>query len=252
MENTERKYLYHFTKREILIEHILPNLELKLSSLKETNDLVENKLLIRSLIANAIDVTGLFNYTDLRQEILYLLKDVCKICCFSDDYNLSRMWATYGDRHKGVCLRIDYEVFCKENGLKNNKSYLKKVVYKPKLNYELMNRLRSKNESNKREIIIKTIRKNIKTIFFTKHKDWISESEIRYLTLEKKDYCSIIESLDGIILGEEFENKYLPSILYQLDTGIDFFRIQALSDGHLLLKNIDVELQKPINWSKNQ
>jgi hypothetical protein len=239
MKNTKNKYLYHFTKRETLIEHILPNLELKLSSLDETNDLVENKLLVRSIIANAIEVIGAYTYLNLSQEIYYLLKEVCKICCFSDDYNLSRMWATYGNRHKGVCLRIDYEVFCKENKLKRNKSYLRKVVYKSKLNYESMTRLSHKNDSNLRETILKAIRNNIKTIFFTKQRDWISESEVRYLTLEKKDFCLINESLDGIILGEEFEDKYLPSILNQLDKNIEIFKIQALSDGHLHLNKND-------------
>ena len=243
MENTERKYLYHFTKRETFIENILPKLELKLSSLNETNDLVENKLLIKNLIVNGINVIGVYNYMNLRQEIHYLLKEVCKICCFSGDYNLPRMWATYGDRNKGVCLRIDYEGFCKENKLKRNNSYLKKVVYKSKLNYEEMNSLSNNNESNHRLTVLKFIRKNIKVIFFTKQKDWISECEIRYLTLDKKDYCSIIESLDGIILGEEFEDKYLPSILYQLETKIEFFKIQALSNGYLNLNKINVDNQ---------
>jgi len=162
MDNKEIKYLYHFTKRETLIEHILPNLELKLSSLKETNDLVENKLLIQSGIANTIDITGAVNYLNLRQEILHILKSVFKICCFSDNYNLSRMWATYGDNHKGVCLRIDYETFCKENNLKDTKSFLKNVVYKPKLHYELATISKSKIELNQRETILKVIRKNLK------------------------------------------------------------------------------------------
>ena len=81
-------------------------------------------------------------------------------------------------------------------------------------------------------------------IFFTKQKDWISEREVRYLTIDENDYCSIFESLDGIILGEKFEDKYLPSILYQLNTDIDVFNILALSDGCLVLNNIDIELKK--------
>lgn len=243
MGKSDKKYLYHFTKSEVLIEYILPKLELKLSSLKETNDPIENNLLISSLIANAIDVKGLNNYLKIRQEIRSLLYDFCKICCFSDNYNLARMWATYGNRHKGVCLIIDYEVFCSENKLKKNKSFLKKVVYRKKLNSELLNRQLSEDESKHRETILEVIRKNIKPIFFTKQNDWISENEVRYLTLERKDYCSIFESLRGIILGQEFSDKYLPSILYQLDKKVDIFKIQALSDGYLHLNQIDIDKQ---------
>jgi len=243
MANIEKKYLYHFTKRETLIEHILPNLKLKLSSLEETNDLVENKLHIQRGIANALsnNILGLENYLNLRQEILYSLKNVYKICCFSDNYDLSRMWATYGNNHKGVCLRIDYEKFCRVNELNSNKSYCKKVVYKPQLNYDSIVGLKSHKNLDHKEVILKVIRKNIKTIFFTKQKNWNSEREVRYLTIEKKDFCSIKESLDGIILGEKFEGTYLPSILNQIDINIDIFKIQALSNGHLYLNKMDIE-----------
>lgn len=229
--NTSSEYLYHYTKRETLIEFILPSLKLKMNTLMNTNDPKEKKISLFNYFDN-VKYAG--TYIDMKIILKEILDNEYKICCFSGDFiedgigfsgmNLPRMWATYGDKHKGVCLKINLEKFCEENSVDDKTRILKKVNYLSRLNHRLTYSEPDIDIDNRKAVEL-LINDNMDTLFFEKHKDWETEKEIRFVSFEKRDYCSIKDSLDTILLGIDFDNKYLPSISSQLSKGIRSQRV---------------------------
>lgn len=241
----ESKYLYHFTSKEKLIEFILPSLNLKLNYLKNTNDPKEKKMSTRFTIEN---IESASEYFELGLRLEEIIDNNYKLCCFSSDYlhdkkkhfgyQLVRMWATYGDNHKGICLVIDKQKFIEENYIDNINTYLEEINYSTS-----SNRIFKKNieiNLNLNESTQELIDHNLTTIFFKKHHDWITENEIRYVTSRNKEYCSIQNSLTKIILGMDFNIKYRPSILEQINFISENIQIQSVDydakSGELFLK----------------
>lgn len=219
---SDNKFLYHYTKRETLIEYILPSLRLKLNSLKNTNDPKEKKI----SVYNSIDQIKILGYyLEITSKLKDILDNEYKMCCFSGDYvdesmkyegfNLPRMWATYGDNHKGVCLKINIEKFRKENSIDNQTRILKEVQYSSRITHGLIYK-GADFDLNYRKVVNQLIKDNLDNLYFTKHKDWQTEREIRFVSLEKKEYCSIKNSLDSVLLGMDFNKQYLASINSQL------------------------------------
>ena len=200
------------------IEHILPTLQLKLNVLKNTNDPREKELSLNHTIQN-IEFAG--QYIDLHHKIYTKLDSDFKVCCFSADYimdstkysgsNLPRMWATYGDNHKGICLVISKKEFEKENNIDNKNSTLRTVSYKPNLS-NIFNGEAERDNFNHDLAAEGIIEANREKIFYTKHHDWITECEVRLVTKSSSNYCSIKESLHKVILGMDFPKEYLPAI----------------------------------------
>ncbi len=217
----ESKFLYHYTSKEKLIEFILPSLNLKLNFLKNTNDPKEKKMSTRFAIKN-IEFAG--EYLELGGRLRELIDTKYKVCCFSGDYlkdsekyfgyQLVRMWATYGDNHKGVCLVIDKEKFSKENEVDNINTVLQEINYDASASNQIYKESKDLN-TNYDQATEDLINYNINTIFFSKHHDWITENEIRFVTNSDRKFCSIENSLQKIILGMDFNLKYRPSITEQ-------------------------------------
>lgn len=238
----ESKYLYHYTKRETLIEYILPSLRLKLNSLKNTNDPKEKKISLFNFIDN-VKFAGA--YVEIKTRLQEYLDNEFKMCCFSGDYvdeniefsgfNLPRMWATYGDNHKGVCLKINRKKFCEENEIDDQTRILKAVEYSSRVTHGLINN-GDEFDLDYRKVVNELIRDNLDNLYFVKHKDWQTEREIRFVSLERKEYCSIYESLDSILLGMDFNKKYLASINSQLGRDSITHRIEYdFKTGELII-----------------
>lgn len=224
------KYIYHYTKGEILIEHILPQLKLKLNTLKNLNDPKEKQISIFNSLGN---IPYIGEHLEIKSKLQYLLDTEYMVCSFSSDYiiegieyegfNLPRMWATYGNNHKGICIKIDLEKFCVENNVDDVTSYLRKVKYEIELDHNLYKK-EDGFDIDTYKVTHQLIKDNIDKIFFLKHIDWETEREIRFVTI-KNDYCSIKNSIESIIVGIDFNSKYLPSIYNQIDSSIDVYRV---------------------------
>jgi hypothetical protein len=195
------KYIYHYTKTANLFL-ILPEMRLKMSRLSETNDPREK--------VHSFD--GIFHgpkheYSSNRCILLIenFMNNAPAISCFSGDtsnkngFDLPTMWAHYAENHEGICLKINTQKFLFEN--KNIKCAFDKMDYI------------SKAEFNRFEISEKTTENEIlKKLVFRKRDDWSSENEWRLFSMEGEEYCSIKKSLEAIILGLEFDQKYRPAI----------------------------------------
>ena len=235
--NKESKFLYHYTSKEKLIEFILPSLNLKLNFLKNTNDPKEKKMSTRFAIKN-IEFAG--EYLELGGRLRELIDTKYKVCCFSGDYlkdsekyfgyQLVRMWATYGDNHKGVCLVIDKEKFSKENNIDNITTFLQEINYESSASNQIYKESKDLN-TNYDQATDNLIDYNLNTIFFSKHHDWITENEIRFVTNSDRKFCSIENSLQKIVLGMDFNLKYRPSIIEQI--GERKIQIQRIEYDHL-------------------
>jgi hypothetical protein len=228
METGNRKdtnRLYYYCKLSTAIEHILPRKQLLLNLVGKTNDPRENKSFV---FAKTYTFAG--NYFlldnpdyDVSQEIR---KD-CKMLCFSTDYKhffgyeYSRMWALYGDNHKGICIELNKEKFIQENPRLVFQNLFKEVKYyefdisKPLKHITIdIDRIR---ELGLRDFIRKEFRnEHIDYLFFTKNKEWESEHEFRLIyfsDLIENEYCSIQNCIESIFLGIDFNENYLPSIL---------------------------------------
>ncbi len=118
------KYLYHYTSAGTAIAHILKNQTLRLSPYTSTNDPKESKQWLFDFISY-IDNSDLAEQQrdEMSEWLSGALKRDTRLVCFSRDTNpltgnhlldifnrgycKPRMWAQYGDKHKGVCLVFD-------------------------------------------------------------------------------------------------------------------------------------------------
>lgn len=209
MSETKPRYLYHFTRVETAAK-ILSKMQLRLNDFGSVNDPTEN-------------LNHIFNksFNPSEYGIARRMREL-KMLCFSFEtdnnecVNLQPMWYHYGDRWKGICLKIDYDKFVEEN-----QSIIKKYgIQEGKVTYDRYCRSPipevligtapggpvSSSESTFKDWI--TYESNWRERFFCKDHSWRYESEYRFLAM--KDYTddiflSISKSLKKVILGLDFD-----------------------------------------------
>ncbi len=237
--------IFHYTKLEIGLEKILPTRKFRLSSMNQTNDPQEYKNWNFSLsyTGEEIDVKEKWEYA--HYELNNIIKKKSFIGCFCTNrknicedqfnyksdkinfygYKRSRMWAQYGDRHKGMCfvfsktsveehLRklfstnvkcLNVQYFC------NDSIYRASVINGNNLNDYPIN-----------EAIDKHLSQHYDQIFFSKNIDYRDESEYRIVIIDRDELTDYKvfdydESLKGVIIGDKFPDVYLPSLLEYKD-----------------------------------
>ncbi|MFN7703451.1 MAG: DUF2971 domain-containing protein [Chryseotalea sp.] len=115
--------LYHYTKATTLIEHILPNMQLRSGYLNDMNDPREKQPF--AFGGKNIPLKEIFKgyYSDETHiDCLYRLgkdiKDRIQLFCFCGEkqqgWNNEMMWAHYANKHKGVCIELDEELLLNE------------------------------------------------------------------------------------------------------------------------------------------
>lgn len=224
--NSENK-IYHYCKLNTAIESILAERQLLLSELGKTNDPRENKSFV---FAAAFGPDT--DFKDLKTnnlEVSNFLREGCKVICFSHDdspflgYEYSKMWAHYGDNHRGICIELNKDIFLQENSSIARPDLLKEIDYlefditMPREEHKLVDYLHMK-AIGKEEYLKELFRaEHLEYLYFTKDKDWGSERETRLLYFSNKnenEYCSIEKSINHIYLGVDFNKNYLPSIIH--------------------------------------
>jgi hypothetical protein len=127
--------IYYYCKLNTAIEFILPKKQLLLSPLVSTNDPRENKKFDFQHFWDS-NIHKNFKMEEVNVEISDLIRDDAKIVYFSKDseyfgYEYSRMWAYYGDNHKGICIGLDKRKFIEEN-----QNYIKQNLFRDIHYYE--------------------------------------------------------------------------------------------------------------------
>lgn len=242
------QFVYHYTSLSPLLEHILPNRELRMSPFSQVNDPKESKeksvgiVYIGEEAATFASKKASFKYDSrTRKKANILLNNYCKVICFSSDninvldydnyrrafyrgYSRPRMWAQYGDNHKGVCLVFDKEILSKQihkafgvkNAiLENHVEYsddLSIVNEALSLRYDLI-----VEESNLQEYLFKKhFHEYEKELFFYKALDWRDEVEFRWVLISTKQgyqYFSFGDALKAICIGVDCNQVYINALI---------------------------------------
>lgn len=247
-------YIFHYTKSDAAINYILKDKTLKLSNLKYVNDPKESKTWPFKLFCYSTKSKNLFR-PKLFEDIQNYILNNSRMLCFSlseetidtkkenenlnQGYTYNRMWSQYAENHKGVCLVFDRSVIVEE--VKNK--YEKSVIFENEIHYIDHNNYVNTNPSDPYMIPLETLleegiskymRKHIlkykDELFFKKHYNWRDEKEYRVVVFnsekEKDDLISIENSLEGIILGEDFDSSQYHEISkFAKEMGVDLYRI---------------------------
>ena len=225
-----------------------------INSLLKTNDPRENKNFRFGFFrfSNSEDVPQYKKNSHYEKLVNALLRRNMKVSCFCTDYilgdneyagyNLSRMWATYGQMHRGVCLEIDFEKFSKLNSHLINNNNFKKIHYvEPGNNSNFPEFDVTYAEQIGVESYIEIfIEKYFDYFYFTKLKDWESEHEMRLLhkgNRKLKEFCNIENCIKSVILGVKATPTTIRKVRHVLPETSKFQKVEFERDS-LILKDI--------------
>lgn len=228
--------LYHFTRKETAIEHILNKQKLRLGDFNLTNDPQEYKSRMTSAIGSGWDdEKHLEQISRVTRKIDNLIKSSGFISLCQNSYRdnilieegclKSRMWSQYGGNHSGICLIFSRELLLKdfENSIPSDHQLLSKEVQYKDPSTRITSSALSVNGDELEQTPPETIAKNYiltsqDIVFFQKQPDYKDENEYRIVAIPEpgNSSCgkmiSIKKSLKGIILGDAFPRVYLPTI----------------------------------------
>jgi hypothetical protein len=241
------EYLCHYTN-EKTAKLIIENMSLRFGKICESNDPIEIKDFNNFLQIKTIDT----QLKSIKIKLKSYLDDILQLICFSKGeinnigehgfeidmendiidnadmqsftkrppYYLPRMWAQYGNNHKGVCL-----IFNKNNLIKQVKDQTKslyhlkykEVLYEDIVRYNILFDQAIKKfvyiyldeQKEPMNIVQDILHKNNNLDYFVKDIDWKDEREYRFLLWNKiknNNYDNKIihidaKSLVGIVLG---------------------------------------------------
>ncbi len=235
--------VFHYTSHDTALKKILPSMNLRFSSFRNVNDPMEK---IRSTVSlfwegsPDFDVEN-FDHEKYMSDMEKVRLDECKLLCFTtsesnlkftgnhifdnDNYYKSgffklRMWAQYGENHRGICLAFDKEsILNVMEKSYDNKIYHENVKYSDStLNVRGAYQVRACKElvDNFRDYFIDYhIEQNKTQLYFTKNLDWKDENEYRILMLreEKEDcYIEIQKALKAVFCGIDFPDEDIYTI----------------------------------------
>ncbi len=189
LKGVERyKRLYHFTSFDTFVKIWLTQ-KLRFSPTKNVNDILEAKTTVS--ITNMQQQPLMYAFLDckakFKQISLTMDYDSYMFGCMAP-----MMWGYYADKRKGVCIQFDYE--------KLNLS--KSLLYGPVKYVKFLQHTIYLDPTIKSiRDINKFIRKNKRTLFFTKDKSWAGENEFRILS-DTDEYLEISDAISCIYLTE--------------------------------------------------
>lgn len=210
------QYIYHYTNERSLLEFIVPTKKLRFGKLENTNDPMEYfsykpGISYSKYDKNYEEIVGIIDSERNKYKIIAFCKDQSNLR-HGRGYSKPRMWAQYGNLHRGACIVLDKMKF--ETTLKNNfKSsfYSKEISYIETEQHELEFTL-GENVEAETACFVKD---NINQLLFTKSSDWINENEMRYAIYSRKEYefISIENSIVGIIFGHKCPELIMEKVI---------------------------------------
>ncbi|MHC5065202.1 MAG: DUF2971 domain-containing protein [Planctomycetota bacterium] len=133
-----------------------------------------------------------------------------------------RMWAQYGQNHKGVCLVFDRAILDKlvsaaaEAAINN---YAGAVLYEARSNSQTASAIELEwnriQELGAKAAVVEQVEQHRQELFFQKDRDWATENEYRWVIHrweEGHEYVGYGDALQAVVLGADFPATYLPSV----------------------------------------
>ena len=219
------RFVYHYTKRDAALEKILPTGKIMLNVLEKTNDPREYLDWSIPDVDGPEDEGAFWRARDLVNK---QRKQNTKVLCMTVDdmehprlgllrrgFARSRMWAQYGEGHKGMCLVFDksaLEAEIKSVTTVPGNCFFGQVKY-PDRGFGIEYHFDSLGETEAAIMdgVDLFIRDHIDWLFFTKLFDWRDEMEYRAMIYDDRTspvFADIGSCLKGIVLGPEFPPVY--------------------------------------------
>ena len=218
---SDQDIIAHYTTLDACCEHIVPSGKIRFSPIARSNDPLEN----RKVILGAYhDENKGITTAKLQQEFSRIALHQTKILCFTDvqnskklDYcfNRPRMWAQYGDKHRGVALIFRKSEICKLVNAQFVNSYCNSISY---ANFPGLSPFIHKTDfrADSRSTMEDYVKSHVETLFFRKHPDWGAEFEFRSILINSThtnyEFLDFGESLLGIVLGCETPDAYVEAV----------------------------------------
>jgi hypothetical protein len=244
--------LFHYTKPDAALEHILPTGLLRFGRLPRTNDPREFGEIwfpIAGFVGDDEPLTARSPF-ELIEEANELLRGSVHVLCLTEDRpsrwkqehgygngpRRARMWAQYSENHTGVCLCFDRQRLIDAAHTQLQTDPGRSVIHGP-VSYlgedeypEKPTLLQPQAEQNLRAFIEAMVDNNPQDQFFTKDWDLSSETEYRFLlrgNTKEEEFIDIREALEAVIVGPRFHPVYRPG-LYKLceERGVKAMEIQ--------------------------
>lgn len=252
LERDTRRYIYHYTRAETALNHILPTGQIRLGPISNANDAREAKLLGFTVLSKDIlnrtgpwggKVTDALMAPDVKQHrrmadaMSAKLTSNVKFLCLSRDHKPSTtddpgyhrgyarpaMWAYYAGNHTGICLvfdrqqlaeRISATVTGDEIFWFGNVSYPKRLKHEPWR--QAFNLDPSVVGNTITEQFVRAhAKQHYRELFLRKHPDWQTEKEWRALIYSESREVILVDyrnALKGIVLGAGIEPETLRAI----------------------------------------
>jgi len=228
--------LYHYTSADGALFGILQSGNMRLSPFEFTNDLWESRPLYPTLTSHFDDQSISPDHSfALWKEIDRNIRLHSKVACLTRDWDLPdhmlnrdalrgwahlSLWAHYGARHAGVCLRFDKTELIRafeQSGEPGAHLFHGAVTY-----------VGAAGGAGSDEIDIGQVKEfgvdavaaayavsNKDSIFLRKHSDWSNEYEYRFVLMDQSVLpatFSIRNALTGVFLGDAFPQGRLPAL----------------------------------------
>jgi hypothetical protein len=212
--------LFHYTKLGNAINYILHTNKLRLTPRKKQNDPFESTILrlgsggfvprdqleYEQLMKKSNKIIGMIeNSINNETRQISFCRNRRKITD-NDSFGFmkTRMWDQYGEKYNGLCIAVDKKKILNQNGIINSEKWIYGDVgyhkfrwienNSPHFGYELLN-----GQLDQEKIVNRYIKNWSKQLLFSKHKDYIDESEYRLCTFSKNHYEYI--DINGCILA---------------------------------------------------
>jgi Protein of unknown function (DUF2971) len=227
--------VYHYTSAEVGIDSVLCQMQFRMGLLESTNDPRESRPhyppFRYSTDPGDLDLFALWAEAD------NLLRRQAKVACFTLDYKLPEyfvdadalrgyahpaLWAHYGGRHSGVCLRFSKSRLTARIGEEladRGRLFEGPVTYVgdglQDLNSPEHLDLQQVCEFGLDAVVANFIERNHQSLFFRKHLDWSNEHEYRWILVEPGPlpvYVDVHGCLTGVVVGDAFPMARLSAV----------------------------------------
>lgn len=245
INNTDypEQYVYHYTKADTAVDHILKNQTLRFNTFQGVNDPRENKDWQFTLHTDhSCEDFSLEAGHDFSKQASVVLKNKVKMICFSTDaaqsvemtannilfrgFSKPAMWHHYANEHDGICLMFDrkkldvaFRRHLASDGLFCGAVQYSNSGFLPRLSGGPFVLDISGMKSLDAEKCLPSIKRHLhryhKDLFFRKLNDWSNESEYRWIYFDSTEVPKDVyyhQALVGILVGDKVSSETIKAI----------------------------------------
>jgi hypothetical protein len=241
------KYLYHYTGADAAIKFILRDRTLRFSPYSDTNDPKERKGWLFDFGTNQNRDLGPYDQAEQSGWLSTAFKSKTLLACFTQDekgltgdhvrdialrgFCKPRMWAQYGDKHKGVCLvflrerlqqLIDEQLTSSHLTAMGPVSYIDRSVMNDLDEQQFTINVDVLEDVGRDTYFQRHLRTHFQRLFFEKMTDWRGENEWRWIVFSEAAeplFLDFKNALVGVIFGDESTKEHREQIR-QLNRGL--------------------------------